>query len=48
MKRLMILLAVAAATSPLWAIQGTIRTATDSKKGDVKWQPRSKSYAVSF
>ena len=48
MKRLMILLAVTAATSPLWAIQGTIRTATDSKKGDIKWQPRSKSYAVSF
>ena len=48
MKRLMILFAVAAATSPLWAIQGTIRTATDSKKGDIKWQPRSKSYAVSF
>ena len=48
MKRLMILLAVAAATSPLWAIQGTIRTETDSKKGDIKWQSRSKSYAVSF
>ena len=48
MKRLMILLAVAAATSPLWAIQGTIRTEADSKKGDVKWQSRSKSYAVSF
>ena len=48
MKRLMILLAVAAATSPLWAIQGTIHTATDSKKGDIKWQGRSKSYAISF
>ena len=48
MKRLMILLAVAAATSPLWAIQGTIRTEADSKKGDIKWQSRSKSYAVSF
>jgi hypothetical protein len=48
MKRLMILFAVAAATSPLWAIQGTIRTETDSKKGDIKWQSRSKSYAVSF
>ena len=48
MKRLMILLAVAAATSSLWAIQGTIRTETDSKKGDIKWQSRSKSYAVSF
>ena len=48
MKRLMILCLAAAATSPLWAIQGTIRTATDSKKGDIKWQGRSKSYSVSF
>jgi len=48
MKRLMILCLAAAATAPLWAIQGTVRTATDSKKGDVKWQGRSKSYAVSF
>ena len=48
MKRLMILILAASATAPLWAIQGTIRTATDSKKGDIKWQGRSKSYAVSF
>ena len=48
MKRLMILCLAVAATAPLWAIQGTIRTATDSKKGDIKWQGRSKSYAVSF
>ena len=48
MKRLMILILAAGATAPLWAIQGTIRTATDSKKGDIKWQGRSKSYAVSF
>ena len=48
MKRLMILCLAAAATSPLWAIQGTIHTATDSKKGDIKWQGRSKSYSVSF
>ena len=48
MKRLMILCLAAAATSPLWAIQGTIRTATASKKGDIKWQGRSKSYSVSF
>ena len=48
MKRLMILCLAAAATSPLWATQGTIRTTTDSKKGDIKWQGRSKSYSVSF
>ena len=48
MKRLMILCLAAAAAAPLWAIQGTIRTATDSKKGDIKWQGRSKSYSVSF
>ncbi len=48
MKRLMILFAAASVALPLWAVQGTIRTATDSKKGDIKWQSRSKSYAVSF
>ena len=48
MNRLMILCLAAVAAAPLWAIQGTVRTATDSKRGDVKWQSHSKSYAVSF
>ena len=48
MKRLMILFVAAVATSTLWAVQGTVHTAADSKKGDVKWQSRSKSYIVEF
>ncbi len=48
MKRLVIFGLVAAAAAPLWAVQGTIRTATDSKKGEIKWQRAKKSYVVSF
>ena len=48
MNKLMILFVAAVATSPVWAIQGTIYTATDSKKGDIKWQSRAKSYSISF
>ncbi len=48
MKKLIILGLVAAIVAPLWAVQGTIHTATDSKKGDIKWQSRSKKYIVSF
>ena len=39
---------VAVATTSLWAIQGTISTETDRKSGDIKWQPRSKSYLLTF
>lgn len=38
-------LAVLTASS-LWAVQGRIRTENDSKTGEIKWQPASKSYAV--
>ena len=38
----------AAAAAPLWAIQGTVRTATAAKKGDVQWQRAKKSYLVSY
>lgn len=48
MKKLIVLCLAASAVAPLMAIQGTIHTATDSKKGDIKWQGRSKSYSVSF
>ena len=48
MKKLIILGLAAAVVAPLWAVQGTIRTATDSKKGDIKWQSRAKKYVVSF
>ena len=39
---------VAIATSSLWAIQGEIRTETDRKSGDIKWQPRTKSYLLTY
>ena len=48
MKTLIILCLATVAVAPLWAIQGTVRTATDSKKGEIKWQKASKSYLVSF
>ena len=46
MKKLILTGLVAAAASSAWAIVGTIRTETDAKKGDIKWQPRSKMYQV--
>ena len=48
MNKLIITCLAAVAVSPLWAVQGTVYTATDSKKGEVKWQSRSKSYSVTF
>lgn len=48
MKKLIILGLSVAVVAPLWAVQGTIHTATDSKKGDIKWQSRAKKYIVSF
>jgi len=48
MKKLAFVLALAAVL-PLYAIQGTIRTVNgDVKKGEVKWQSRSKKYIVSY
>lgn len=34
------------AVSTLWAIPGTIRTSQGAKSGDISWQSRSKSYAL--
>ena len=48
MKKLLIICLAAAAAAPAWAIQGTVRTATDSKKGDIQWQRAKKSYLVSY
>ncbi len=48
MKRLIILCLATAAVAPLWAVQGTVNTANDSKKGEVKWQRAKKSYLVSY
>ena len=38
----------ALSAAPLMAVQGTISTEVDSKTGDIKWQPRSKSYIVTY
>lgn len=46
MNKLAIAAILGLAVSPLWAIQGTISTATDSKRGDIKWQARAKKYTV--
>ena len=48
MKKLAFALALVA-TLPIYAIQGTVRTVNgDSKTGEIKWQPRSKKYIVSY
>lgn len=36
------------AAMDLMAIKGTISTETDSKSGEIKWQPRTKSYALAY
>lgn len=36
------------AAMDLMAIRGTISTENDSKTGEIKWQPRSKSYALAY
>lgn len=46
MNKLAMSAAVALAASSLWAVQGTIYTDKDQKSGDIRWQPASKSYAV--
>ena len=38
----------ALSTAPLMAVQGTIATEVDRKTGDIKWQPRSKTYLVTY
>lgn len=34
--------------APLMAVQGTLTTETETLTGDIKWQPRSKTYAITF
>jgi len=48
MKSAIVAAVAALAASELMAIQGTISTESDSKSGDIKWQPRSKTYALSY
>ena len=47
MKKTAIFAAAATLAASAWAIQGTVKTETDSKSGDIKWQSRTKSYSVS-
>lgn len=46
MKKLILTGLAAAVASSAWAIIGTVRTEADARKGEIKWQPRDKSYAV--
>ena len=48
MRKTMITVLAALAATELMAIQGTIFTETDSKTGDIKWQPRTKSYSLTY
>jgi hypothetical protein len=48
MRKTMITVLAALAAAQLMAIQGTISTETDSKSGDIKWQPRTKSYSLTY
>ncbi len=34
--------------APLMAIQGTLTTETETLSGDIRWQPRSKNYSITF
>ncbi len=47
MKKLALMaLAAVVATSPAWAIKGTIKTDKDTKSGDITWKAGSKKYEV--
>ena len=48
MRKTMITVLAALAATELMAIQGTISTETDSKSGDIKWQPRAKTYLLTY
>jgi len=48
MKKLALAALAAFAVSSAWAVQGTIKTDKDTRSGDIKWQPRSKSYQLTY
>lgn len=48
MKKLVLTGLAAVVASSAWALVGTIRTETDARKGEIKWQPRTKSYLVAI
>jgi tetratricopeptide (TPR) repeat protein len=47
-KTAVITVLAAVAAMDVMAIKGTISTENDSKSGEIKWQPRSKSYALAY
>lgn len=48
MKKLIPTIAVLAMAPALWAVQGTISSDSDSKKGEITWMPRNKIYTVEY
>ena len=48
MKKSVLFTLAALAALPSLAIKGTIATESDSKTGDIKWQPRQRSYFITF
>lgn len=48
MRKSIMTVLVALAATELLAIQGTLTTETDSKTGDIKWQPRAKTYLLTY
>jgi len=48
MRKTIMTVLAAFAAAELMAIQGTISTETDSKKGDIKWQARAKTYLLTY
>ena len=48
MNKLIVLSLAMAVAANASAIPGVIRTATDPRKGDIKWQSRSKSYSLTY
>lgn len=48
MKKTTITIAAVFAAACSWGVQGTIYTDKTSQQGDIKWQPRAKSYIVSY
>lgn len=48
MNKLAMATVVALAASSAWSMPGTIKTSTDTRKGDISWQRSSKSYVLTY
>lgn len=47
MRKTLTVLAAVLSAAEVWAIQGTLSTATETLKGNIKWQARGKQYIIS-